>query len=217
MKAAENFTISQAILADKNTAAAEIDRVLTDCITRARPVYLTLPTNLVFEKISSERLKIPLSRLPPPNDPEMEEFVLNEIVKLVEHAADDIVILVDACAIRHDVRDEVNELITRTGYPVYSAPMGKTAVSENYERYGGVRVSLYVLRLFIASIRYMSDPSVIPISKRRSNQRNSYSLSAALKVISILATSHIPFLLRAPLSSTRTTPKSNSRGSKDSG
>lgn len=78
--------------------------------------------------------------------------MLDEIVKLVENAADDIVILVDACAIRHDVRDEVNELITRTGYPVYSAPMGKTAVSENYERYGGVRVSLYVLRLFIASI-----------------------------------------------------------------
>ncbi|KAJ7935574.1 thiamine diphosphate-binding protein [Mycena leptocephala] len=140
IKAAENFTISQAILADTNTAAAEIDRVLTDCITRARPVYLTLPTNLVFKKISSERLKIPLSRLPPPNDPEMEEFVLDEIVKLVENAADDIVILVDACAIRHDVRDEVNELITRTGYPVYSAPMGKTAVSENYERYGGIYV-----------------------------------------------------------------------------
>jgi len=140
IKAAENFTISQAILTDTNTAAAEIDRVLTDCITRARPVYLTLPTNLVFEKISSERLKIPLSRLPPPNDPDVEAFVLDEIIKLVEEAKDDVVILVDACAIRHDARQEVNELITKTGYPVYSAPMGKTAVSETYERYGGIYV-----------------------------------------------------------------------------
>ncbi|KAJ6512212.1 pyruvate decarboxylase [Mycena vitilis] len=140
IKASENFTISQAILTDKTSAAAEIDRVLTDCITLARPVYLTLPTNLVFEKISSERLKIPLSRLPPPNDPDVSAFVLDEIVKLVEAAVDDVVILVDACAIRHDVREEVNELITKTGYPVYSAPMGKTAVSENYERYGGIYV-----------------------------------------------------------------------------
>ncbi|KAJ6619463.1 thiamine diphosphate-binding protein [Mycena sp. CBHHK59/15] len=140
IKASENFTISQAILTDKNSAAAEIDRVLTECITRARPVYLTLPTNLVFEKISSERLKIPLSRLPPPNDHEVEAFVLDEISTLVKAAGDEVVILVDACAIRHDVREEVNELITKTGFPVYSTPMGKTAVSEKYERYGGIYV-----------------------------------------------------------------------------
>jgi len=53
---------------------------------------------------------------------------------------DDVVILVDACAIRHDLRAEVNELITKTGFPVFSAPMGKTAVSEQYERYGGIYV-----------------------------------------------------------------------------
>jgi pyruvate decarboxylase len=92
----------------------------------------------VFEKISSERLKIPLSRTQPPNDPEIEEFVVGEILKLVASAQDDVIILVDACAIRHDAREEVNELIKKTGFPVYSAPMGKTAVSETYERYGGV-------------------------------------------------------------------------------
>ncbi|KAJ7858459.1 pyruvate decarboxylase [Mycena leptocephala] len=140
IKAAENFTISQGIITDKDMAAATIDRVLTDCITKARPVYLTLPTNLVFEKISSERLKIPLSRTQPPNDPEIEEFVVGEILKLAASAQDDVVILVDACAIRHDAREEVNELIKKTGFPVYSAPMGKTAVSETYERYGGLYV-----------------------------------------------------------------------------
>ncbi|KAJ6559257.1 pyruvate decarboxylase [Mycena vulgaris] len=138
-KAAENFTISQANITDKDTAAAEIDRVLTDCITLARPVYLALPTNMAFEKISAERLKIPLSHLPPPNDPDTEKFVLDEIVKLVADAGDDVVILVDACA-KHDARGEVNELITKTGYPVYSTPMGKTIVSEKYERYGGIYV-----------------------------------------------------------------------------
>ena len=35
-KAAQEFTIAQATLATKETAAAEIDRVLTDCIVTVR-------------------------------------------------------------------------------------------------------------------------------------------------------------------------------------
>ncbi|KAJ6534323.1 DHS-like NAD/FAD-binding domain-containing protein [Mycena capillaripes] len=135
IKAAENFTIAQGIITDKDNAAATIDRGLTDCIAR-----VPLPTNLVFEKISSERLKIPLSRTQPPNDPEVEEFVVGEIGKLVSNAEDEVVILVDACAIRHDVREEVDELAKRTGFPACSAPMGKIAVSESYERYGWIYV-----------------------------------------------------------------------------
>ncbi|KAJ7209307.1 thiamine diphosphate-binding protein [Mycena pura] len=140
VKAAENVTISQGIITDKEGAAATIDRVLTDCMTRARPVYLTLPTNLVFEKISSERLRIPLSRTQPPNDPDVAAFVVEEVVRLVQSAKEDVVILVDVCAVRHDAQAEVNELVVKTGFPVYAAPMGKTAVSENYERYGGIYV-----------------------------------------------------------------------------
>ena len=49
-----------------------------------------------------------------------------------------VVILVDACAIRHGVKKELRELAERTRFPVYAAPMGKTAISETYERYGGV-------------------------------------------------------------------------------
>lgn len=102
---------------------------------------------MVAVKISSAPLATPLSRHPPPNDAEVEKFVLDEIAKLAKVAhesdggKDGVVILVDACAIRHGVRDEVKELCEKTGFPVYSAPMGKTAIDENYERYGGVRVS----------------------------------------------------------------------------
>jgi pyruvate decarboxylase len=62
-------------------------------------------------------------------------------LKLVKNANDEVVMIVDGCAIRHDVREEVNELAKKTGFPVYAAPMGKTAVSESYERYGGVSCS----------------------------------------------------------------------------
>ncbi|KIM89288.1 hypothetical protein PILCRDRAFT_219466 [Piloderma croceum F 1598] len=144
-KAAEQFTIAQADITSKVTAAAQIDRILTDLITYVRPVYLTMPTNMVDQKISSAPLSTPLSRRAQSNDPSVEKFVLDEIAKLAKAAQsesekDGIVILVDACAIRHHVRDEVKELCEKTGFPVYAAPMGKTAVSEEYERYGGIYI-----------------------------------------------------------------------------
>jgi pyruvate decarboxylase len=140
--ASEQFTITQGSITDKKQAAAEIDRVLIECITRARPAYLMLPTNIAFEKISAADLQTPLTRHPPVNDTDVEKFVLDEIVRLVEEADQDVVVLVDACAIRHDVRHELQELLEKTKFPVYSAPMGKGAVNEQYERYGGVSTML---------------------------------------------------------------------------
>jgi len=94
---------------------------------------------MVDQQISSERLKIPLSQKFPPHHPEMEEFVINLIHERVTEAGGDVVVLVDACVIRHDVRKEVVDLLQKTGFPVYATPMGKTAVDENYKRYGGVQ------------------------------------------------------------------------------
>ena len=102
-------------------------------------MYLELPTDLVFTKIPRGKLDTPLTRTPQTTDEHAEDFVLGEIQKLVEKAGSETVILVDACTIRHDVVEEVWDLIQRTGFPVYSAPMGKTAIPEDYERFGGVR------------------------------------------------------------------------------
>ena len=100
-----------------------------------------LPTDLVHLEIPSRRLKTPINAHPPENDKEVEEFVLDEIMKLVDEAGQDAIILVDACSIRHSVKKELEELVAKTGFPVYAAPMGKTAIVESYERYGGVSLS----------------------------------------------------------------------------
>lgn len=123
-------------------------------ISQARPVYLTLPTDLIHAKVSAERLRIPLTRRLIQNDPQVEGYVLDLITKQFAEAAGDAVVLVDACAIRHDARKELNDFLRKTGFPVYAAPMGKTAVDENYERYGGVRV------LYTQS--YMPFPIIVP-------------------------------------------------------
>lgn len=99
-----------------------------------------LPTDVVHEKIPAKRLLTPLNHEPPANDPEEEAFVIDEIMKLIHEAGRDIIVLVDACAARHNVKKEVEELIIKTGFPVYATPMGKSVVPETYDRYGGIYV-----------------------------------------------------------------------------
>jgi pyruvate decarboxylase len=112
--------------------------VITYLVFQARPVYVTLPMDLVKEEISSDRLSIPLSSALPPNDPDTELFILDLIQERIAAAGSDVIVLVDACVIRHHCRDEVLDLLKKTGLPVYGTPMGKTAIAEGYERYGGV-------------------------------------------------------------------------------
>ena len=67
-------------------------------------------------------------------------------VALVDAAgAENVKVLVDVCAIRHHVRAEVMALLEATQFSVYSTSMGKTAVSEQWPRYGGVSVWFLVL------------------------------------------------------------------------
>ncbi|KAF9650215.1 pyruvate decarboxylase [Thelephora ganbajun] len=137
-KAAEHFVVASAILSEPSTAGAEIDRVLIDCVTKFRPVYITLPTDLVNAVVSATPLQIPLDFTIPENDTATEAAVLDVIVKQVSTAQDRVVVIVDGCALRYGVTGEVKDFLRKTKFPVFVAPMGKSAVDESYERFGGV-------------------------------------------------------------------------------
>jgi len=138
--AASQFVVHEANLMDKKTAAADIDKAITECLTKVRPVYITLPTDLVYQEISSERLSIPLTPHPLLNDPQTEEFVLKTIYDRIKEVDGQVIVLADACVVRHQVRKELRQLLDETGFPVYATPMGKTAIDEDYPRYGGIYV-----------------------------------------------------------------------------
>lgn len=63
--------------------------------------------------------------------------MVDVVLKYLE-AAKNPIILVDACAIRHNVLEEVHGLVSKTNLPVFVTPMGKGAVDETHENYGGV-------------------------------------------------------------------------------
>lgn len=124
-------------LNDPHDAATQIDSAIRECWIRSRPVYITLPTDMVNAKVNANRLKQPIDLSLPVNDPEKEDYVVDVVLKYL-HAAKRPVILVDACAIRHRVLDEVRDLVEASGLPTFVAPMGKGAVNETHKNYGGV-------------------------------------------------------------------------------
>lgn len=136
-----NISAATARLAElqPQESTREIDRVLTICVRQARPVYIALPTDRVHTLVDASALATPLDVASPPNDAEVEADVLKEIVSRVR-AAKDPIILVDACAIRHHVVSETHDLVDKSGLPVFSSPMGKTAVDEDHQQYGGIYV-----------------------------------------------------------------------------
>ena len=131
------ISVSVAKLNDPYDAAQQIDHTLQQCWLQSRPVYITLPTDMVQKKIEGERLKTPIDLSFPENDAAKEDYVVGVVLKYLL-AAKNPVILVDACAIRHRVIGEVHDLIDKTGLPVFVTPMGKGAVNETHPNYGGV-------------------------------------------------------------------------------
>lgn len=134
-----NAPISAEVCKLTNPAAiaAQIDHCLRECVIRSRPVYVMLPTDMAQKKVEGLRLRAPLDLNPPANQPEREDYVADVVLKYL-HGARNPIVLVDACAIRHNVIDEVHALVEKTGMPVFVTPMGKGGVNETIPSYGGV-------------------------------------------------------------------------------
>lgn len=117
--------------------ANQIDNALRQCFIKSRPVYIMLPTDRVESKIEGKRLQQEIDLAEPENNPEKEDYVVDVIMRSLRSAKNPL-LLIDACAIRHRVLDEVHELIEKTKLPVFVTPMGKGAVNEHHATYGGV-------------------------------------------------------------------------------
>ncbi|KAL1602697.1 hypothetical protein SLS60_006117 [Paraconiothyrium brasiliense] len=136
-KMSTQISCAVSMLNHQHEAATLIDNAIRECILQSRPVYIALPTDMVQKKVDGDRLKTPLDLAYPSNDPEKEDYVVDVVLKYL-HAARNPVILVDACAIRHRALEETHDFITKSGIPVFVAPMGKGAVNETLPNYGGV-------------------------------------------------------------------------------
>ncbi|EEQ90019.1 pyruvate decarboxylase [Blastomyces dermatitidis ER-3] len=128
-----------AILDDPSNAAAMVDNALRTCILKSRPIYISLPSNMVQAKVDGDRLKYPIDLSVPPNDHKRESHVVDMITTLLKTAKRP-ALLVDLLAIRHHATDEINQFITKSNIPAFVTPMGKGAVDETLPQFQGIYV-----------------------------------------------------------------------------
>ena len=134
---AAKVTVAQANLVDPGTAVDEINRVLAECIHQSRPVYIELPTTSVKIKVPSSALEKPL-RLKKANTGEgLEDTVVDQILDKI-YAAKQPLIIVDGLTRRFGLTEEVDALVSVTGFPTVSTPFGKGILDESLPSYRGV-------------------------------------------------------------------------------
>ncbi|SCW00930.1 LAFE_0D01288g1_1 [Lachancea fermentati] len=136
---ASDVSIYTTVITDTESCAMEVDRCLTLAYTRQRPVYLGIPVNLVDTLVDSSLLNIPLNLSLEVNNKEIEHEIVESILQEL-YKSKNPVIVVDACVTRHNVKEEVKQLVELTQFPVFCTPMGKGAINEQHPRFGGVFV-----------------------------------------------------------------------------
>ncbi|KAG5775510.1 hypothetical protein H9Q73_010827 [Fusarium xylarioides] len=127
---AKNITAATVVINCAPTAAREIDGTLTTMMRESRPVYIGLSVNIAYEMIDAEGLNVPIPTQLHPNDPALEEGVVEEIRKLMERSHNP-AIIVDGGAVRNGVLEESHELIKLTA-------MGKGGLDEAIPQFAGV-------------------------------------------------------------------------------
>lgn len=101
-KISSNISCAVAMLNDPRDSPALIDNAIRNCYVESRPVYISLPTDMVQKKVEGARLRTPLDLTFPPNNPEAEDQCTELVLRYLKEAKSP-VILADACMTRHRV------------------------------------------------------------------------------------------------------------------
>eukprot|EP00029_Vermamoeba_vermiformis_P007890 TRINITY_DN3541_c0_g1_i1.p1 TRINITY_DN3541_c0_g1~~TRINITY_DN3541_c0_g1_i1.p1 ORF type:complete len:557 (+),score=134.42 TRINITY_DN3541_c0_g1_i1:524-2194(+) len=142
----EKITAASTTLSDPKTAGSEIDRVLEACLAEQKPVYISLPSDMVYEQIDA-----PNPSWKPKNtvdsDKDALEEAVNEALTLLSKAQHP-VILSDVEVIRYGLQKEFKTLLEKSGLPYATLIMGKTVLDEDHPQfiglYSGVTSRQYV-------------------------------------------------------------------------
>ncbi len=131
----EKITAASTQLYSGETAPAEIDRVLSVCLSSQRPVYISLPSDVVMMKcVRPNPFRFPSLA---PSDKDSLREAVQEAVEMLASAKKPVV-LGDVELIRFKFQKEFEEFLSKTGYPYAATMMGKTVLSEHHPQFIGL-------------------------------------------------------------------------------
>ena len=134
LKVFEQLTVAATVLDTPQTAAREIDRVLSAAIHAKQPVYIELPRDMVNVPITVEP---PAPRPTPEPDPTALREAVAEVLARI-NAAERPVILAGEEIQRFGLQAELMRLVEGSRLPVAATILSKSVVREDHPLYLGV-------------------------------------------------------------------------------
>jgi indolepyruvate decarboxylase len=131
----ERITVASTQLTSAETAPAEIDRVLSACLSHQQPVYISLPSDMVAMKCN--RPSAFIFPRPASSDPDALGEALEEALGLLDKAQKPVVIG-DVELIRFKLQNEFAGFLQKTGFPYVTMMLGKTVLSEHNPQFIGL-------------------------------------------------------------------------------
>jgi len=131
----EKITVASTQLVSAETAPAEIDRVLTACLSNQQPIYISLPADVVMMKCNRpEAFHLPTH---PMSNPEALKEAIREACKML-NKAEKPVVLGDVELVRFKLQKDFESFINKTGFPFVTMMLGKTLISEHHPQFIGL-------------------------------------------------------------------------------
>ncbi|HEY3321849.1 MAG TPA: thiamine pyrophosphate-binding protein [Planctomycetota bacterium] len=131
----EKLTVASTQLASAETAPGEIDRVLSACLAHQKPVYISLPADVV--RMKCDRPSPFLFPTHPRSDPGALEEAIKESLGMLENSRKPIVIG-DVELIRFKLQEDFARFLKKTGFPYVTMMLGKTLLSEQHPQFIGL-------------------------------------------------------------------------------
>jgi indolepyruvate decarboxylase len=131
----EKITAASTELVSPETAPAEIDRVLSACLSRQQPVYISLPSDVVMMKC--DRPKAFPFPTPARSDPEALAESLKEALGMLDEARKPVAIG-DVELLRFKLQKEFSGFLDKTGFPYVTMMLGKAVLSEQHPQFIGL-------------------------------------------------------------------------------
>ena len=131
----EKITAASTELVSAQTAPAEIDRVLSVCLSHQQPVYISIPSDVVM--MPCQR---PQAFLFPPDlgsDPYALGEAIAEALEMLDKAQKPVVIG-DVELIRFKLQQDFAGFLDKTGFPYVTMMLGKSVLSEQHPQFIGL-------------------------------------------------------------------------------
>ncbi len=131
----ENITAASTELMSADTAPAEIDRVLSACLSHQQPVYISLPADVVMK--TCHRPSAFHFPIPAPSDQDALREAIKEAMGMLDTAQKPLVIA-GVELIRFKLQQTFAGLLDKTGFPYVTMMLGKTVLSEHHPQFIGL-------------------------------------------------------------------------------